>query len=982
VRLDTDICFGPFRLDLVGERLWRGAEAVALTPKAFALLRYLAERPGQLLTKQDLLDAIWADALVTDASLHVCIREIREALGDPARAPQYVETVHRRGYRFIGATARDSPPAEPAPGVSSPNPFVGREADLGRLHALLAQALQGRRQVVFVTGEPGIGKTTLVDAFLQRAAADDLCVARGQCFECYGSGEAYLPVFEALGQLGKGPWRERVRATLARHAPTWLAQMPALAPASGAAAPQGLSTTRERMLREMAEALEALAGEAPLVLVLEDLHWGDHATLDLVTSLAQRRGPARLLLVGTYRLVEVIVREHPLRSVKQELQTHQLCHELALDLLSESAVAEYLATRFAGCTFAAELARRLHTHSDGNPLFLVNVVDYLVAQGKLLAREDGAWELSRGLAGIEVGVPENIRLMIERQADQLGADERRLLEAGSVAGAEFPAAAVGAALGQDAELVEGWCEQLARRQQFLRRGALQELADGTVTPRYRFVHALYQNVLYQRLPPAQRHRLHRRVGAWVEAAFGPGADEVAAEAAMHFEQGRDYDRAVHYLQQAADRAVRLLAHREAIGHARKGLDLLHKFADTPARAGQELRLQMTLGVQLQISQGFAAPEVEGAYARARELCGRLPETPQLVPVLWGLWMFYGVRPAYRSALEVADQLLRLGEGTQDAMALLHGHLARGITCLYVGDLAAARSHLQRVTVLYVPEEHQAHLSGLDPRVACLAQLSNALWLLGYPDQAREACREAIRWAEQLSHPHSQAVAQFFAAIVHQRRREPEVVCERAGTLLRLAAEQGFLFWSAGGAILHGWALVEMGSPAEGIAELRQGLAAWQASGAGVNQPYYLALLAEALDHMGQAEEGLAALGEALELARATGEHYYEAELHRLQGELLLRHATAGGRRTKGSPPQAPSARREAEACFREAITLARQQRAKALELRAARSWTCLAHRQDDADLARQHLEETYGWFTEGSDTADLREAKALLETLS
>ncbi len=661
MRQDSCIRFGPYRLNTADERLWRGREPIVLTPKAFSLLRYLAEHPGRLLTKADLLQAVWADALVTDA-LHVCIREIREALGDDPRKPQYIETVHRRGYRFVASATRDrraatacSAGGQRALPPTYSVPFVGRDAEFGRLDGLLQQVLAGERTVALVTGEPGIGKSSLADVFLQRAVAGhDLWVGRGQCFEHLGPGEAYQPVFEAVGQLGRGAGGERICEVLRRLAPTWLAQMPALASAGPAAPPANLSLTRERMLREMAEALEALSSETPLVLLLEDLHWADHATLDLLAYLAQRRGPARLLLLATYRPAEVAAPGHPLRALTQELHARRRCQELTLDLLSEVAVADYLSARFPGCSFAAVLAAVLHRRTEGNPLFLVNVVDQLVAQARLVPA-GGTWELAGPLDEVEVGVPESVRGALERQAERLGADEQRVLEAGSVQGTEFVAVAVAAALGRDAEAVERTCAELARGQHFLRGGDQLELPDGSVTARYQFIHALHQEVLYQRLTPQQRLRLHQRIGIWAEGAYGDSTAEVAAELARHFEQGRDFRRAVRYLQQAAEKAARLLAHREAIAHVRKGLKLIPRLPATAESAAQELGMQMALGLQLQVAQGYAAPDAERAYARARELSTQMSDGPQLFPVLWGLWMFYAVRPAYPSAREVADR---------------------------------------------------------------------------------------------------------------------------------------------------------------------------------------------------------------------------------------------------------------------------------------------------------------------------------------
>src|SRR5262245_17687304 len=404
------ILFPPFRLDAANQRLWRGDEALPLRPKTFAVLTHLLDRPGQLVTKEELLDACWPDTTITYTVLKVCIREIREALGDDSKAPRFIETAHRRGYRFIGQISEDGEtkrrgdeatgrrgdeekgiaaprrPGAPAPRrpiSSSAMGLVGRDAELDRLRASLERALDGRRQVVFVTGEAGIGKTALVEAFLLLAAADpQVWLARGQCLEQFGSGEAYLPALEAVSRLCQEPGRERFVDLLRRHAPTWLLQTPWLLPAGELETlRRNTRGTRERMLREIAEAIEALTAETPLVLAFEDLHWSDYSTLDLISYLARRREGARLLVIGVYRSVEATLQEHPLISVKQELQMRRLCEELALGRLSETAVGEYLARRFPPQRFPDGLARLIHEGVRGNPLFMVNVVDYLEAEG-------------------------------------------------------------------------------------------------------------------------------------------------------------------------------------------------------------------------------------------------------------------------------------------------------------------------------------------------------------------------------------------------------------------------------------------------------------------------------------------------------------------------------------------------------------------------------------------------------------------------
>jgi predicted ATPase/DNA-binding winged helix-turn-helix (wHTH) protein len=609
------ITFGPFRFDEANECVWNGVKPIQLRPKAYAVLKYLLERPNVLVTKQQLLDDVWPDTFVSDAVLKDAIRQLREALGDDAKSPRFIETAHRRGYRFIAEIAELSEQVGPLPTLDNfgavprftsypqlakpPLPAVtvlGREDALAQMNGWLEQTLRAESQIVFVTGEAGIGKTTLVEAFLEQASAlTNLFIARGQCLEQYGAGEAYLPVFDSFSRLGR-EHGSKVIEILKRNAPSWLVQMPGLTTGAEREAlqEQVAGVTRERMLREMAEAVEVLTAEAPLVLVIEDLHWCDYSTLDLVSYLARRRHAARLLLIGTYRPVEVIVTEHPLRDVKQELQLHKLCQELPLEYLTESAVAEFLELKFPTHRFPERLAAMIHRRTEGNPLFMVNVAEYLVDE-KIIAEQDGAWKLQVDLDEVELGVPENVRNMIEKHIERLTPEEQRVLEGASVVGMDCSAVAMSAGLGEDVIRIEEVCDGLARRHHFLLPAYLAELPDGTITPRYRFIHALYLNVLYKRVAPTRRSQIHGRIGERGETIYCERVAEIAAELAVHFEQSRDLVRAVKYLQMAAENAERRSADHEAVTLARRGLELLKTLPDAPERAEQELSLRERIG---------------------------------------------------------------------------------------------------------------------------------------------------------------------------------------------------------------------------------------------------------------------------------------------------------------------------------------------------------------------------------------------------
>ena len=706
-----------WRVDWPNECVWHGGAMVRLPPKVFAVLRLLVAQAGQLVTKEALLEAVWPEAVVSDAVLTSCMGELRKVLGETAQAPRFIQTVHRRGYRFIGhlpsvATAVLPPaPASPPRGVAAPSLLVGRERELTLLHQWLERVRQGARQTVFLTGEPGLGKTTVVNAFVEEAAgAGDVWLARGQCIEHYGAGEAYLPVLEALGRLCREPEGATLLPVLEQQAPTWLAQMPALLSATALEAVQRrvVGATQQRMLRELAEAVEVLTASRPLLLVLEDLHWGDYATLDLLTYLARRLGPSRLLILGTYRPVEVLLHGHPLQSVKRELVLHGQGVELPLELLTAADVAQYLALRYAGGAGLPAPIRRLaqimHQRTDGHPLFMVTIVEHLLHCG-VLREGAGQWEVQPEAAAAVVEVPASVRQMIERQFHRLSSEEQRVLEVASVAGSSCAVAAVAAGLDLAMEAVDDCCSSLVQRRQFLVASGIEAWPDGTVTERYDWQHALHQEVVYAQVPEGRRLRLHRRIGTREETGYGEQARAHAAELAMHFERAQDTARAVRYLKQAADNVMQRYACQEASDYLRRGLALLPALPETSERALRELEMQLALGAALTATKGTAAPEVEQTYTRARDLCQQVGETPQLFQSLRGLWSCHFDRGALPVARELGEQLFGLAGRAAAPTHLLEAHEALGTTLFFLGDYAAARTHCVQGMTLSSTRRH-------------------------------------------------------------------------------------------------------------------------------------------------------------------------------------------------------------------------------------------------------------------------------------
>jgi predicted ATPase len=543
------LTFGPFRLDLLQNRLWREAQLLTLRPQAFAVLRYLAMHADRLVTKAELLQHVWGGRQVTDSVLRGCIHAIRVALADTADTPQYLETVGRLGYQFrLGRAATHL-------GQAAARPVVGRQGEVEWLRERWLWAREGRRQCAMLSGEAGIGKTTVVDLFVASLpTSSEVGIGCGHCVDLYGEGEPYLPLLEALGQLGQSPHRDALRRVLQRYAPTWLGHLPTLLSDSERERlqPQLPDVPPGRMLRELAEALDALAMTIPLVLVLEDLHWSDVFTVNVLTYLAQRRDPARLLVLGTYRPVDVVVRAHPLRGMLQELRGRGACDDLALELLYPDDVEAYSAARLGG-EVTAELVALLYHQTEGNALFMVNMLEHWVEQG-VLKQEGAQWTLRSSLSAV-TSLPEAPQLLITKRFEQLDRDAQHVLEVASVAGDVFAAATVAAGLDSPVAQVEALCATLGQQHDFLEYAGLEEGPDGTFSGCYRFQHALYRQVLTERLGALQRMQAHRRMGERLAQGYGPQAPTITTQLARHFLQGCAPHRAVPYLHQAGVQAL-------------------------------------------------------------------------------------------------------------------------------------------------------------------------------------------------------------------------------------------------------------------------------------------------------------------------------------------------------------------------------------------------------------------------------------------
>jgi class 3 adenylate cyclase/predicted ATPase len=840
--------------------------------------------------------------------------------------------------------------------------FVGRQDETAALEAALARAIGGSAQVVGIVGEPGVGKSRLCFEFVEG------CRGRGlSIFEAHGvpHGKALplLPMLELFrsffgitDQDADQTAREKIAGRFLLLDESLREVLPLVFDLLGVSDPERPAPpmdpqSRQRQLVAVVKRVTQMWGRRqPAVTFLEDLHWFDGGSEGFLEAIVEALPSTQWLVLLNFR-----------PEYHAAWMQRSYYHQLPLLPLGPEAIAELLRDLLGRDPSVAVLGERIRERTGGNPFFIEEVVQALAETGSLEGAK-GAYRMVRPAA--ELRLPDTVQAVLAARIDRLAEREKQVLETAAVIGREFTEPVLRRVV-ELSEIDLAAALQKLTSAEFVYEEALYPQAQ------YTFKHALTQEVAYNSLLNEKRLTLHERVGEAIESTYAGRLEEHLSELAHHYTHSRDTRKAIEFSQRAGERAVQLSANVEGIKHLTTALKLLETLPGSPERVEQELALQVALGASLIATRGYAAPEVEAVYARARELCSQAGETPRLFPVLYGLWNFNLWRGDLRSAQELSKQLLTLGEATQDRSLLVEAHSARGMTLFWMGDFVPARDHLEQAVHMYDPQAHRSHafVYGVDPRIFSKATAGIISWFLGYPDSALAQSNQGVALARDLAHPFSLAMALHINALVHQLRGEPQLTRSREDTVIALSAERELSFFSWWASALRGWAVEQQQRGVDGIVQIREGLAAVRAGGTEMGLPYGLALLVEALENESQAEEALTVLGEARALAAKNGDLMYHAEINRLRGELLLNL----------SPEEN---RVEAESCFRSAIEIARPQQAKSWELRAVTSLSRLLQKQGKNDEARRMLGEIYGWFTEGFDTADLRDAKTLLEGLA
>ncbi len=928
--------------DLVGEA-GRDVEAVSgETPNLAARLQGVAEA-GQVVVGETTRRLIGEAFELDDGGT-------RELKGFEAPVPV---------WRVVGARATESRFAAAHAGRLTA--FVGREHEIGLLLERWERAKRGEGQVMLLSGEAGIGKSRITQSLREAVAAEPHTRLRYQCAPYYASTALYpfirqfefaagfAPEDDATAKLDKiQALLTQTTAAVAELAPLFAASLSV--PTGDRYPPLDMSPQRqkEKTLEAIADQIMGLAERQPVLMIFEDAHWADPTSLEALEHVIERLQATRVLAVITFRPEFV-----------PPWQGHTHVTALTLNRLGREQCAAMVTHVTRGKTLPDEVLDQIIAKTDGVPLFVEELTKTIVESG-LLEEQADHYQLDGPLPPL--AIPSTLQDSLMARLDRL-APVKEVAQVGAAIGREFSHRLLAAVMPLGDNQLKDAITQLAESELIFRRGTGPD-------PTYSFKHALVQDVAYGSLLRSKRREIHQRIAEALVGRFVEAVETEPEVVAHHYTEAGLAEQAIEYWRQAGERAALGSANVEAVNHFTRALDLLGALPDSPTRARDELVLRIDLGGPLLMTKGHTAPEVERAYARARELCEQVGDTELLVPALFGLWRYYNGASNIPAALQLGEQLLAIGEETGDPVHVVVAHYALGFAKLCHGEPARALAHLEQGSSLYRPEQRTAPVfrTGQDPGVACLVYSALAQWLLGHPDKAVATSARALAFAEELSHPFSQAHALNFDAILYQGLGDPAATRRQATAAIALCTEQHFPVFVMFPSFCLGWALAREGCAEEGAQYARNTLDMFRASPLQVFTPYVLGLYAETCAIAGRTDEAQAAIDEALAKIEEHDERLWEADTLRIKGDLLL----------SGPSPRAG----DAEACFARAIEVAQAQEARWLWLKAAMSLARLERSQGRSDEARVVLEPVCSWFTEGFDTPDLKEAKALLDELS
>ena len=959
--------FGDYELDTRTVELRKHGEGIHLEPQVYGVLAHLIANRDRVVSKIELLDEVWPDRFVSESALTSRLQAARKACGDTGRDQKVIRTKHGRGYRFVADVVEygtDTETREHAAGpvreVSSPvYGIVGRVIELELVDRAAADALGGAGRTIFVGGEAGMGKTTLVDTALERAdPATGLRILRAQFRPHRRQPEPYVALLDALSRFGR-EHGDDVVAVLDRVAPMWLMQLPSLQEPDRLEVLERrvLGGTHERMLREGVELLEQLAGTAPLVVVIEDAHWADPASIELVEWLAGRAHESPMLVVVTYRPGEEASGD--LDALVARLSMARAVESMMLAPLDEPSVGQVIVDQLDAGGVDDEVVGLLAERAGGNPLFVNEQVASWLRDGVIEVIGEQV-RATNGHESLHGAVPEGIRQLIERSLERMDDADVAVLEVGSVVGREFPAFAVAAAFDTPIHDVEDRLGGLARRGSFLNAVGDDSWPDGTISTVFRLSHDLHHQVLYDRIAASRRARLHQMVGERLESAYASRTDEHVTTLLRHFESSGDLDRSIDYLKRTGELAVARSSHAGAIEPLTSALELLERQPAGRDRDEREVDIRTTLGPALVATMGWRQPEVQANYERALTLACDLDADPERFIVRYGLAVVHELRGEYNRSEELLDAQMadgiELGVETRELLAC---------STFHQGAHQRSLEHAVAAVDLWDPETHSIYMAryGEHPGVSSSTWGALSAWYLGRPALSMEMAERAVDWGADNEYALTTAYIQM--AFLRQYRDEADQCRTWAEKTVAVAREQGFPFREAQGRILSGWSSAAEGDAVDGRARIERGIERYRQTGARMDEPYYLGLRADAELRGGDPDAALASIDEAEQIIeRTTRSFFYEPELYRLRALALL--ARGGG-----------AARGEAGSVLSSAARLAAEHGAIALAMRVA--VTMLEQGlADPRSAAIEALTETLETYRDHAELPDVKAATALL----
>src|SRR5215469_5127219 len=950
------IRFADFELDRAACQPRHRGRTIPIERLPLELLFLLAERSGQLVTRDEIYQRIWKSVFVDpDNAINAAIRKVRRALNDDARRPQFVIRVCGRGYRFDDGVLR----ANLGPtSITSSTRFVGRASEMSCLRAALADMMSGRGRLALISGEPGIGKSRICAELATEAEKNCVATLIGHCIE--QEGVPYLPFVEILEsyvertqspeELGRVIGEEGPE--LARLLPKLRRILPDLPPPHQL----GREQSRRHLFNTFCDFIARRCREQPTLLVVEDLQWAQDSTLALMSHLSQRDPSLPLMVVGTYRASRADLNQGLTRTLESLVRGRQAI-QIRLQGLNSGEVALML-QGLSGQAAPDEVTREFSERTDGNPFFVEELFRHLAEENRLY---DAAGQLKGELKIGEIEVPPNVGLVVGRRMGRLCGTTNEILAVAAVIGRSFNWELLEAASGAPTELLLDCLDEAEQV------GLVRSTSDYP-QPRTEFCHELTREVVLNQLSCQRRKRLHLKVAEAIERIYADSLEEHYGALAQHYSS--DTRKSARYLFLAGQQAMQRSAHVAAVRLLTASLDLLESLPQTNERDRMELASRIVLGVSLSAAKGLAAPEVEHSYNRAVQLSSALGNTEDLFWAQCLLAKSYFMRASMQDSQHLAKKLVDLAAASGNPSQLFLAHYLMGQSSFWLGQLALGLSHLEQAIALSDPQVDRATTSIFDCHliIPCYGYAAKALWFMGYPHRALHNTLRAESVAKGFGDPGSQLAAMTVPAWFHVFRCEPAIVLKRAEGAMTFAHEHGFPYHAAQSAIMKGWALAHLGHESDAVAQIEAGLAARKATGAEYPPAQFLGWLAEAYGKAGQECKGLRVLEGALATIHWAGDLLFEPELHRLKGELLLMQDSSNWE--------------AAARCCQIAIEMSSRLGAKSLELRARTSLARLLAKRRHSQEARATLTEIYGWFTEGFDTLDLKDAKVLLDEVT